>query len=136
MAMPSARKVDARRHHHVNLLRVQARPWPVLRPCLCLPVLPGEQFPSGLLRRRAGVAMLSLYTWLMGLRARLAGGGHGGRGALPAALAVVTDKGKGSKEQGNLVVKEAVAAMMTGWGAPFKCARAAARLFWLPCNAC
>lgn len=63
--------------------------------------------------------MLSLYTWLIGLRARLVGG-HGGRGALPATLAVVTDKGKSSKEQGNLVVKEAVAAMMAGWGAPLK----------------
>ena len=31
-------------------------------------------------------------------------------------------QGKSSKEQGNLVVKEAVAAMMAGWGAPFRCA--------------
>lgn len=64
--------------------------------------------------------MLSLYTWMMGLKARLLGG-HG-RGALPTTLAVVTDKGKSSKEQGNLVVKEAVAAMMAGWSAPLKCA--------------
>ena len=83
---------------------------------------------------RAGVAMLSLYTWLMGLRARLVGGGHGGRGALPTCLAVVTDKGKSSKEQGNLVVKEAVAAMMAGWGAPFRCALP--RLFRQPVHTC
>ena len=37
-----------------------------------------------------------------------------------ARLAIVTDKGRSSKEQGNLVVKEAVAAMMHHWDAPFK----------------
>jgi len=35
-------------------------------------------------------------------------------------VAIVTDRGRGSKEQGNLVVKEAVAALMVHWGAPFK----------------
>jgi pentatricopeptide repeat domain-containing protein 1 len=65
----------------------------------------------------AGVAMLCLYAWLVSLRQLEAK--HGGA-ALPARLAVVTDKGKGSKEQGNLVVKEAVAAMMQQWDAPFR----------------
>lgn len=62
--------------------------------------------------------MLSLYSWLMGMRAALAA--HG-RACLPPQLAIVTDKGKNSKEQGNLVVKEAVAAMTQGWHAPFRC---------------
>jgi pentatricopeptide repeat domain-containing protein 1 len=66
----------------------------------------------------AGVAMLSLYSWLVGMRAQLLGRG---RGCLPAQLAIITDKGKSSKEQGNLVVKEAVAAMTQGWHAPFRC---------------
>ena len=50
------------------------------------------------------------------------GGGSGG-GALPARLAIVTDRGKSCREQGNLVVKEAVAAVMIGWGSPFWCAQ-------------
>ncbi len=65
----------------------------------------------------AGVAMLSLYTWLLGMKRRLLAAG---RGCLPGQLAIVTDKGKGSKEQGNLVVKEAVSAMVAGWRAPFR----------------
>ena len=65
----------------------------------------------------AGVAMLSLYSWLVGLKAHLTKPGSTG---LPGRLAVVTDKGKTSKEQGNLVVKEAVAAMMHLWEAPFR----------------
>lgn len=40
---------------------------------------------------------------------------------MPVRLAIVTDRGKGSKEQGNLVVKEAVQACMALWSAPFKC---------------
>ena len=48
--------------------------------------------------------------------------GGGGGGALPARLAIVTDCGKSCREQGNLVVKEAVAAVMIGWGSPFRCA--------------
>lgn len=46
----------------------------------------------------------------------------GGVAGLQAGMAIVTDKGKSSKEQGNLVVKEAVAAMMNRWQAPFRCA--------------
>jgi hypothetical protein len=65
----------------------------------------------------AGVAMLSLYSWLLGMKRRLLGAG---RGYLPLQLAIVTDKGKGAKEQGNLVVKEAVSAMLAGWRAPFR----------------
>ena len=85
----------------------------------------------------AGVAVLSLYAWLLELRAAAQGSqnptaargsvtgperGGGGGGALPARLAIVTDCGKGCREQGNLVVKEAVAAVMIGWGSPFRCA--------------
>ena len=44
----------------------------------------------------------------------------GGVAGLQAGMAIVTDKGKSSKEQGNLVVKEAVAAMMHQWQAPFR----------------
>ena len=65
----------------------------------------------------AGVAMLSLYVWLMGLKQCLLARGAG---SLPARLAIVSDKGKSSKEAGNLVVKEAVAAMMAHWEAPFR----------------
>lgn len=65
----------------------------------------------------AGVAMLSLFCWLMKLR-YLASLKEAS--ALPARLAIITDKGKGSKEQGNLVVKEAVAAIMALWQAPFR----------------
>ena len=43
-----------------------------------------------------------------------------GAGSLPNELCIVTDKGRNSKEQGNLVVKEAVAAMMSAWDAPFR----------------
>lgn len=43
-----------------------------------------------------------------------------GAGSLPNYLWIVTDKGRNSKEQGNLVVKEAVAAMMSAWAAPFR----------------
>ncbi|EFJ50581.1 hypothetical protein VOLCADRAFT_116752, partial [Volvox carteri f. nagariensis] len=65
----------------------------------------------------AGVAMVCLYCWLLELR-RIAiekGPQH-----LPAALAIVTDMGKASREQGNCIVKEAVAAMMSFWDAPFR----------------
>lgn len=43
-----------------------------------------------------------------------------GEEALPPSLAIVTDAGNMSKEQGNFVVKEAMAAMMSFWGAPFR----------------
>ncbi|PNH07870.1 hypothetical protein TSOC_005641 [Tetrabaena socialis] len=39
---------------------------------------------------------------------------------LPTVLAIVTDMGKASREQGNCIVKEAVAAMMSFWDAPFR----------------
>ena len=65
----------------------------------------------------AGVAVLSLYTWLLTLKQRLL---VRGAGSLPGRLAIVSDKGKSSKEAGNLVVKEAVAAMMTQWESPFR----------------
>ena len=63
--------------------------------------------------------MLSLYVWLMGLKQCLLSRNSG---SLPTRLAIVSDKGKSSKEAGNLVVKEAVAAMMSHWEAPFRCA--------------
>lgn len=65
----------------------------------------------------AGVAMLCLYAWLVSLKQLVAS--HGAEAA-PLRLTIVTDRGRSSKEQGNLVVKEAVAALMTHWGAPFK----------------
>lgn len=65
----------------------------------------------------AGVAMLCLYAWLVSLKALVASAGPA---ATPIRVAIVTDRGRGAKEQGNLVVKEAVAALMSGWGAPFK----------------
>ncbi|KIY94758.1 Pentatricopeptide repeat-containing protein [Monoraphidium neglectum] len=65
----------------------------------------------------AGVAMISLYLWLCDLRDVVTARGDG---ALPAALAIVTDAGSNSKEQGNFIIKEAVSTMMAFWGAPFK----------------
>ena len=65
----------------------------------------------------AGVAMLCLYAWLMSLKSVVAAAGVS---ALPLKVAIVTDRGRGAKEQGNLVVKEAVAALMHRWGAPFR----------------
>lgn len=69
----------------------------------------------------AGVAMLSLYCWLVGLKQQV---DQFGSTTLPTTLAIVTDKGKGSREQGNLVVKEAVAAMMHKWNSAFRPAMA------------
>ena len=43
-----------------------------------------------------------------------------GAASMPPSLVVVTDKGKGSREQGNLVVKEAIQAVMQHWEAPFR----------------
>lgn len=65
----------------------------------------------------AGVAVLSLYCWLIELKRHVLC--HGVT-SLPKTLAIVTDKGKSSKEQGNLVVKEAIAAIMFNWDSPFK----------------
>lgn len=45
-----------------------------------------------------------------------------GQAGLPGQLVIVTDKGKTSKEQGNLVVKEAMCAMLQAWDAPFRSA--------------
>eukprot|EP00879_Flechtneria_rotunda_P008397 GHRR01008796.1.p1 GENE.GHRR01008796.1~~GHRR01008796.1.p1 ORF type:complete len:458 (+),score=137.47 GHRR01008796.1:1487-2860(+) len=65
----------------------------------------------------AGVAMLSLHSWLDDIQHRvLTCGDH----ALPPLLAVVTDAGNASKEQGNFIIKEAVSTMMSFWGAPFR----------------
>jgi len=65
----------------------------------------------------AGVAMLSLYCWLQDIKRVVV---EKGRDQLPALMAIVTDVGKVSKEQGNCIVKEAVAAMMNFWEAPFR----------------
>lgn len=65
----------------------------------------------------AGVAMLSLYCWLQELKRLVEEDGEAG---LPRCMAIVTDVGKASKEQGNCIVKEAVAAMMNFWEAPFR----------------
>ena len=73
----------------------------------------------------AGVAMLSLFCWLMRLRYLVT---VKEASLLPARFAIITDKGKGSKEQGNLVVKEAVAAIMALWQAPFR----SVKQFFLP----
>jgi hypothetical protein len=41
-------------------------------------------------------------------------------------MAVVTDAGTASKEQGNFIIKEAVSTLMSFWGAPFRCEAAPA----------
>eukprot|EP00210_Caulerpa_lentillifera_P008588 g8192.t1 len=65
----------------------------------------------------AGVAVLSLYNWLLDLKVLAE---VSGAGALPKKLFVVSDKGRQSKEQGNLIVKEAVAALLQSWNSPFR----------------
>lgn len=65
----------------------------------------------------AGVAVLSLYVWLLDLKILAQ---HSNIEVLPEKLVVVTDKGRNSKEQGNLVVKEAVAALLRSWDSPFR----------------
>ncbi|PNW74754.1 hypothetical protein CHLRE_12g511400v5 [Chlamydomonas reinhardtii] len=65
----------------------------------------------------AGVAMVCLYCWLLEIKRIAAEKGLAG---LPQTLAIVTDMGKASREQGNCIVKEAVAAMMSFWDAPFR----------------
>ena len=64
----------------------------------------------------SGVAMLSLFEWLMNLRRFVEK--HGVE-TVPSKVTIVTDRGRGSREQGNLVVKEAVVAMMGKWRSPF-----------------
>jgi hypothetical protein len=44
-----------------------------------------------------------------------------GEKAVPPLLAIVTDAGTASKEQGNFIIKEAVNSLMNFWGAPFRC---------------
>ena len=44
----------------------------------------------------------------------------GGVASLPSHLAVVTDAGSASREQGNFVVREAVAALLLFWDSPFR----------------
>ncbi len=57
-----------------------------------------------------------------------------GQASLPGQLVIVTDKGKTSKEQGNLVVKEAMCAMLQAWDAPFRyAARLDVQTLWDPC---
>jgi pentatricopeptide repeat protein len=73
----------------------------------------------------AGVAMLSLYAWLVSLRQLAA---MHGADAIPGRLVLVADRGRGAKEQGNLVVKEAVLAAMVNWEAPFRWG--SFRFFW------
>jgi pentatricopeptide repeat domain-containing protein 1 len=64
----------------------------------------------------SGVAMLSLYVWLLKLKKFVK---ENGADAVPAKVTIVTDRGRGAREQGNLIVKEAVTAMMTKWKSPF-----------------
>lgn len=49
---------------------------------------------------------------------------------LPPVMAIVTDVGKVSREQGNCIVKEASAAMMNFWEAPFRYGMSPADCLW------
>ena len=64
----------------------------------------------------SGVAMLSLYVWLVKLRRFVE---QHGAGAVPRSVTIVTDRGRGSREQGNSVIKESVNAIMASWKSPF-----------------
>lgn len=50
-----------------------------------------------------------------------------GDGALPHLVAIVTDAGSASKEQGNFIIKDAVSTSMSLWGSPFRCAAKSAQ---------
>lgn len=43
-----------------------------------------------------------------------------GEAAVPSVMIIITDAGSASKEQGNFIIKEAIATMMSFWGAPFR----------------
>jgi hypothetical protein len=45
-----------------------------------------------------------------------------GDAALPRLVAIVTDAGSASKEQGNFIIKDAASTSMSLWGSPFRCA--------------
>ncbi|KAI8105723.1 hypothetical protein M9434_000305 [Picochlorum sp. BPE23] len=84
---------------------------------------PQQTLVPGLLRAEvnlhattSGVAMLSLYEWLQNLQHFIQ---EYGEGSVPSKVTIVTDRGRGAREQGNLVVKEAVTAMMMHWKSPF-----------------
>lgn len=64
----------------------------------------------------SGVAMLSLYVWLIRLKCFV---DENGVDAVPARITIVTDRGRGAREQGNSIVKEAVNAIMAKWNSPF-----------------
>jgi pentatricopeptide repeat domain-containing protein 1 len=64
----------------------------------------------------SGIAMLSLYVWLMRLRHFVK---ENGPSAVPAKISIVTDRARGVREQGNSVIKESVNAMMMKWNSPF-----------------
>lgn len=64
----------------------------------------------------SGVAMLSLYVWLLKLKNFVE---EHGSDAVPSRVTIVTDRGRGAREQGNSIVKEAVNAIMSKWGSPF-----------------
>ena len=64
----------------------------------------------------SGVAMLSLYVWLMKLKRFV---DENGVDAVPSRITIVTDRGRGAREQGNSIVKEAVNAIMSKWESPF-----------------
>jgi pentatricopeptide repeat domain-containing protein 1 len=50
-----------------------------------------------------------------------------GEGCLPPLLAIVTDAGSASKEQGNFIIKDAASTSMGFWGSPFRCIVACVR---------
>lgn len=43
-----------------------------------------------------------------------------GDGALPPHVAIVTDAGSASKEQGNFIIKDAASTSMSFWSSPFR----------------
>ncbi|BDA45635.1 probable pentatricopeptide repeat-containing protein At2g31400, chloplastic at N-terminal half [Coccomyxa sp. Obi] len=65
----------------------------------------------------AGVAVLSLYSWLADLRQKVAAEGAE---ALPARIAIVTGKGRGKDDDGASAAREAVAAILTASSSPFQ----------------
>ncbi len=87
---------------------------------------------GGLILRALGYLSLGKAVWgstiLIQMLGLSDGPGHvqtvatQGQASLPGQLVIVTDKGKTSKEQGNLVVKEAMCAMLQAWDAPFRSA--------------
>lgn len=76
-------------------------------------------------REHPSAACSQCVSWVVTLRSKVKASGDG---ALPPLVAIVTDAGSASKEQGNFIIKDAASTSMSFWGSPFRCAAGAAQM--------